>query len=86
MMLSVLSWLVGSRAGRTTAIIALALLAAGAALLQAFARGKAAEKAKSQAAALRTLQSRIKTDDEISRLPPDAVRERLRGWMRDDGE
>jgi hypothetical protein len=84
-MIKALAWLAGSKAGRTAAAIFLALAGFAFAILRAFTAGKAAEKAKAQAATMKTLQSRLKTDDEIARLTPDQRRERLRGWVSNDG-
>jgi|AACY02.2.fsa_nt_gi hypothetical protein len=86
MMLSALSWLVTSRAGRTTALVMLAVLSAAAVIAQAFARGQAAERARQQARTLKTLQARIKTDDTIARMSPDARRRALAEWVSDRGE
>lgn len=83
-MIGALTWLVGSRAGRAAAIVLLAALAAAAALAQAFARGRAAERARQQARTLHALQTRLKTDDEIARMSPDARRRALAQWVSDD--
>jgi len=78
--LRIAGWLSGSTVGRyvlaglvTTAIVLFALA-------RAFTAGKTAERNRQAAKSLKTLRSRMRSDDEISRLSPAARRDRLREW------
>lgn len=82
--MSALAWLLGSPAGRTTILVLLAVLGAVLAVLRAFQKGEAAERARQAQASLDNLRNRIKTDDDIARLPADERRRRLAEWVSDD--
>jgi type VI protein secretion system component VasK len=82
--MAILSWLLGSELGRKIAIggaIAIGLLLA---VWRIYAAGQSAEKAKQAQAALENLRKRMQSDDEISRLPAAARRERISEWVSDD--
>lgn len=79
--LTALSWLTGSITGRYVAIGSIVVLAILWALYSARRGGIKAEQARQLSQSLDNLRNRIKTDDEISSLSPDARRERLREWF-----
>ena len=79
-MISVISALLGSRLGRYALAVLFVLSIAGLSILAVFKKGQESEKMKQKARELENLRKRIKTDDEISRMSPDARRERLRKW------
>ena len=82
MWLSIGTWLVGSKAGRIAATVALSLVMAGLIVVSAFRKGETAEKARQQTATLDAIRKKVASDDEIDRLPAAARRERLRQWAR----
>lgn len=83
--MSVLVWLAGSRTGRWFASVALAFGAITFMLLKAFLAGEARIKAQQTQASLENTRTRIKKDDEISKLSADERRKRLAGWLSNDG-
>jgi len=85
-MLNLLSWFLGSKAGRITALVVLTTLSAFFILRAAFQKGVSSEKAKQVAESLNALRERIRSDDTITKLPPDARRHELARWVRDDKE
>lgn len=87
-MLSILTWLTGSKPGRYAAAILLAIAAVILLLLQVRRSGVDAEKVRQAQASLTALRTRISTDDEITKMSPDARRAELARWMQrsDDGE
>lgn len=82
-MIGFLASLLGSKAGRTIVLVLLALASAAVAVWRIYAAGKANERAKGAQASLDALRKRVKSDDEISQLTPEARRERLSQWIRD---
>lgn len=81
---TVLPFLMGSPVGRK---LALALIVAVGVLLvvwRIYAAGKSAERARQAAASLKNLRTRIKVDDDISRLSLSDRRKRLAEWVSDD--
>jgi hypothetical protein len=66
--------------------IVAALVAIAAAFIRGRSAGAQAERAKQDAAARKSLESRNKTDDEIARMSPDDRLRRLDGWVPDDGK
>ena len=83
-LLSLLGWLTGSKIGRYVALGAIAAAALGFLYLRIKASGAEAERLKMLQQSLENLRTRIKVDDEITQLSPDARRERLGRWVRDD--
>jgi hypothetical protein len=81
-LLKALGWLTGSKLGRYAAIALIVGAAIAYALYSARRSGIKAEQAKQLAKSLNNLRTRIKTDEDISRLEPDARRQRLREWAR----
>lgn len=82
-LIQLLSWLMGSKAGRITGVLIVAVATAAMLILSAYKRGQGAEKAKATAAKLEALQNRMTVDDEIAKMPRAARRERLRQWVHD---
>lgn len=80
--MTILAWLLGSKAGRITALCLLTAASIALVLLQAFRKGAASEQAKQTQASLAALRNRIRTDDEITKLTPAARRAALSEWVR----
>jgi len=85
-MLSALTWLMGSKAGRITVAVLLTCASVALAFWQAYRSGAASEKAKQQQVSLDALRSRISSDDQISKMSPDARRAELARWMQRDDD
>jgi len=83
-MLDLLSWLLGSKAGRITALIGLSLISAFFIIRIAYKKGEAFQITKQQLESLNALRERIRSDDTITKLSPDARRRELSKWVRDD--
>jgi hypothetical protein len=64
--------------------IVAALVAVAVAFVRGRSAGAQAERAKADAAARQSLESRMKTDDEIARMSPDDRLRALDGWVSDD--
>jgi hypothetical protein len=64
--------------------IVAALVAVAAAFIKGRSAGAQAERAKQDAAARKSLESTMKTDDEIARMSPDDRLRALDGWVSDD--
>lgn len=79
-----LAWLLGSSLGRKAALAGIVAMVIAIGVWRIFAAGQARERAKRQAARLKTIQTRIKTDEEIAGLTRDERAERLRRWVSDD--
>ncbi len=81
-----MSWLsfLGSRLGRYVAGAFMIAAGIGFALLKAFSAGAEQERAKQAHESLKNLRKRVKTDDEIDKMPDSSVRDELDGWVRDD--
>ncbi len=84
-MWTVLAWLTGSKIGRFFAGSFLFVASIGIALLKAFSAGQEKERAKQDRQSLKNIRERIKTDEEIRKMPSSDVRDNLRSdWLRDD--
>lgn len=83
-MIGVVTWLLGSQLGRQVFIWGSVVVLAGLIVLRIYAAGRASEKARQAEQSLRNLRERAKVDDEITRMPADARRERLREWVQRD--
>ena len=66
--------------------IVAALVAVAVAFFRGRSAGAQAERAKADAAARKSLESRNRTDDEIARMSPDNRLRALDGWVSDDGK
>lgn len=77
-------WMLGSALGRKILLGGLMALAVLALIAKIYSAGKSAEKARQANASLEHLRKRIQTDDEVTKLAPDARRERLRQWVSPD--
>jgi len=64
--------------------IVAALVAVAVAFFRGRSAGAQAERAKADAAARKSLESRNRTDDEIARMSPDDRLRALDGWLSDD--
>ena len=81
-MIAMASWLITSALGRMILYGVLTVGTLGLITWAIFKKGVDAEKLKQAAKNLEHLKERIKTDEEITSLSPDARRERLREWAR----
>ena len=84
MILTALSSLLGSKAGRIAAVVVLALASAALVLWQVFRKGAASEQTKQAQASLDALRRRISTDDELSKMSAADRRRELAKWVRDE--
>lgn len=80
----IVSWLIGSKVGRWVALGLLIVALCGVLAWLLMAKGAAAERTKSQAAAaaatINVLIEKTQTDEEIRALSPAARRQRLRDY------
>lgn len=83
-LLTILEWFATSKVGRALAAAGAIIVAIGIAVLKAFNAGKTSERATEDRASLENLRKRSETDHEVSKLGPDAVRDRLSPWVRND--
>ena len=83
-MIGALAWLLGSKAGRITALSILTFGVVVLVLWQAFRQGEAAEQAQQAQASLEALRRRISTDDQISKMSTADRRRELARWVRND--
>lgn len=80
------SWLLGSKVGRWAALALLCLGLAGVAVWWLVSLGAQRERARAAARSLNHLRTRIRIDDEISRMSPAERRRKLaRDWGVPDG-
>jgi len=83
-MLNFISWLIGSKMGRITALVVLTTLSAFFILRASFQKGVSSEKAKQAAESLNALRERISIDDQITKMPLDDRRRELLKWVSDN--
>lgn len=76
------TWLIGSELGRKVALTVLAMLALGAVVWRIYSAGQAAEKAKQARQQLDAMRDRLKVDEEISKMPSAERRKKLEEWAR----
>lgn len=81
-LISIVSWLVASKAGRITALVLLSALILAAALLRAFRAGQDTEQLRQAEASLKAIRERVATDEAIRAMPRDQVKEELMRWAR----
>jgi hypothetical protein len=82
-MLSVISWLIGSKIGRYLALAGLAAATVGIILLRVYAAGKRDEQLKQTQASLNAVREKVKSDEAISRMSRSERTRRLRDeWSR----
>ncbi len=82
---SIISGLMGSRAGRLIASVGLALAGVGIFALRIFMAGQANVRAKQTEQSLKNLRNRVKSDETIRKMPSSDVRDKLASdWMRHD--
>lgn len=77
-----LAWLIVNPTGRRLALVALAVATGAIILWRAFAAGQSSERGKQVQRTLERVQQKVRTDEDVHRLSPDARRERLRQWAR----
>lgn len=82
-MLSILAWLIGSKAGRIVAVITLGVIGAAFVVWSAFRKGEEAERAKQAQRTLQNIRERIATDEEVGRMSARERRDALARWVRD---
>lgn len=75
--------LLGSPAGRTALLVALAIISGGILIWRVFAAGKAAAQADATRATLDAVRQKVQSDEEVMRLSPAERRRRLAEWVRD---
>jgi hypothetical protein len=82
-MLSIVSWLIGSKIGRYLALGLLAFAVVGTIILRVYSAGKRGEQLKQTQASLNAVRDKVKSDETIRSLPPDVRRKRLLDeWSR----
>ncbi len=81
-MINFFSWLLGSKAGRTTVLIILTLCVVALVFWQVFRQGKAAEQARQVQASLEALRRRVSTDDDLTKMSVADRRSELARWVR----
>lgn len=84
MLTAVIAWLTSS-IGKTVAKWASFIGIAVAVYWKIYADGQAAERAKQVAEKMDAVRERERIQDDVQKLPADAVRDELRGWVRVDG-
>lgn len=80
--MSILAWLIGSRLGRMVAGGGLTAIMIGVMLLAAFRKGVRRERLKQIAATAKAIQSRIKIDERVRKMPASDRRRELDKWVR----
>ena len=85
-MMSFLSWLAGTKAGRTLTAIGAALAIFFYAILRAASFGAAQEKSKQDKASLEAQRDRSRIDDDLSKMSDDDVDRELSQWVRKPGK
>lgn len=82
-MIELVAWLIGSKVGRYIALGLLAAATVAVIIARVYSAGKNEEKMKQTQASLNAVRQKVKSDEVISRLSPDARRERLLNeWSR----
>lgn len=76
--------LLGSPLGRWGISVILILTIVGLVLWRVFQAGVSKEKADAQIRTVENLRTKIEVDKELRAMPPDARRDALRKWVRDD--
>ena len=79
-MMAMGAWLIGSRIGQTIFSGFLGAMVIGLIVWSIFRKGAESERLRQAAKNLEHMKARMKTDDEISRLPAADRRKRLREW------
>ena len=82
-MMTAFAWLTGSEWGRRIALGALALAALATALLSARSAGYDSRRAEEREETVEKLRTRIRTDEDISRMDRRARADALRRWVRE---
>jgi len=82
-MLSVLSWLIGSKAGRYLALGLLALATVAVIVARVYSAGKRDEQLQQTQASLNAVREKVQSDEAIRRLPASERRRKLLDeWSR----
>lgn len=82
-MIGIATWLLGSQIGRQVLIWGTIALTVMTVVWRIYAAGQAKERARQLEASLRNLRTRVKVDDEITKLPADERRKKLESWASD---
>ena len=77
------AWFLNTRIGQYLSAAVLFIGMVVVVLWRVFAAGQRAERDEQQVAALNNLRNRVKTDDEVSKIPDSALDAELSEWMRD---
>jgi hypothetical protein len=83
-LMNIFAWFMGTKVGRTVAMVAAGAVTIGIVLLKVFGAGKAAERVKQDRASLDNLRERAKTDAELDGLGSGDLDRRGRRWVRDE--
>jgi hypothetical protein len=83
MIVSLISWLLGSSVGRWVLFASSAVVVVMVSLYAAMAVGRKAEQARQVKHHVKVLTNQLKASDEISNLSDDARRAYVRKWLRD---
>lgn len=82
-MIAALGWLLGSKIGRWGAFALMVVLLAGLALAAASRSGQRAEQAKAAAARIKSLQTALRANNDITQMSADERRAYVSRWLRD---
>ena len=82
MLTSALSWLVGSKAGRITALVLLSILIVATVLLRAFQAGQKSEQLLQAEASLKTLRDRVATEEAVRSMSREERKREHLKWAR----
>lgn len=82
MMAGIIAWFVGTKFGRWLVATVLALGAIALVVLEAFQRGKDAQRRRETENQLNAVKDRNRINEDVARLPSNAVDDELRKWSR----
>lgn len=85
-MIKIIAWLVGSKIGRWSVFALLAAVLVWLALTSASRAGTRAEQAKQAAARIKSLQTALRANNEITNMSADERRTYVARWLSDTGE
>jgi hypothetical protein len=83
MMIKIIAWLVGSKIGRYVAIFLTAIASIGLIIAYAVSNDRAKQSLKQSNARLDSIKKRVKSDDDIAKMPYIDRRRELDKWVRD---
>jgi hypothetical protein len=82
--IGIISGMLGSRTGRTAAVILLAVMSAALLLWRVFAAGKSSAEVDATRATLDAVRKKVQIDETVARMSPADRRRELARWVRDD--